>query len=160
MRGAASELEELAENRSPAPPTVQTQTGGVDRAIGGIHDPLIAGTAYSYLDRIGRARNVNDGDGFLFVSHTGEIMPSGFLPLAAGNVRTDELVDVYRNSELFRNLRDRSLLKGKCGYCEFRDVCGGSRARAWAVTGDPLSSEPYCHYSPEAWRNRKLPMVS
>jgi radical SAM protein len=128
--------------------------------IGGTHDPLTAGTAYSYLDRIRRARNVNDGDGFLFVSHTGEIMPSGFLPLAAGNVRTDDIVQVYRNSELFRNLRDRSLLKGKCGHCEFRDICGGSRARAWAVTGDHLSSEPYCSHTPEAWRNRKLPMVS
>lgn len=128
--------------------------------IGGTKDPLTAGAAYSYLDRIGRARNVNDGDGFLFVSHTGELMPSGFLPVSAGNVRTDDLVDVYRNAELFRRLRDRSLLKGKCGYCEFRDVCGGSRARAWAVTGDYLSSEPYCSYMPEAWRVRKLPMVS
>ena len=79
---------------------------------------------------------------------------------SAGNVRTDDLVDVYRNLEIFRRLRERSLLKGKCGYCEFRDVCGGSRARAWAVTGDYLSSEPYCSYVPEAWQNRKLPMVS
>lgn len=127
---------------------------------GDVRDPLTAGAGYSYLDRIGRARNVNDGDGFLFVSHTGEIMPSGFLPLSAGNVRTDDLVDVYRNSQLFKNLRNRSLLKGKCGYCEFRDICGGSRARAWAVTGDYLRSEPYCSYMPEAWRDRKLPMVS
>ena len=126
----------------------------------GTEDPLTAGAGYSYLDRIGRARNVNDGDGFLFVSHTGEIMPSGFLPLSGGNVRTDDLVDIYRNGEIFRRLRDRSLLKGKCGYCEFRDVCGGSRARAWAVTGDYLSAEPYCAHMPEAWRSRKLPMVS
>ncbi len=134
--------------------------GGGAGGEGGATDTLTAGAGYSYLDRIGRARNVNDGDGFLFVSHTGEIMPSGFLPMSAGNVRTDDLVDVYRSGELFRRLRDRSLLKGKCGCCEFRDVCGGSRARAWAVTGDYLAAEPYCSHVPEAWRNRKLPMVS
>lgn len=105
----------------------------------------------SLSDGMGRARGVNDGDGFLFVSHTGDLFPSGFLPLAAGNVRTDDLVDVYRNSPLFKSLRDRSLLKGKCGVCEYKKVCGGSRARAYAVTGDPLESEPYCSHMPRRW---------
>lgn len=103
-------------------------------------------------DGIGRARGVNDGDGFLFISHVGEIFPSGFLPVSAGNVRSDDIVDVYRNSRLFVDLRDRSLLKGKCGVCEFRGVCGGSRARAFAVTGDPLESEPYCLHVPRRAR--------
>ena len=111
-------------------------------------DVLTAGQFYSQKDGIGRARGVNDGDGFMFVSHQGEIFPSGFLPLRAGNVRVDDLVEVYRTSPLFQSLRDKSLLKGKCGICEFKNVCGGSRARAYAVTGDHLESEPYCAYQP------------
>jgi AdoMet-dependent heme synthase len=102
-------------------------------------------------DGIGRARGVNDGDGLLFVSHTGEIYPSGFLPLSAGNVRTHDLVETYRDAPLFKSLRDKSLLKGKCGVCEYRAVCGGSRARAYAVSGDPLASEPFCAYVPRRW---------
>src|SRR5690606_26992992 len=108
------------------------------------NDVLTDGAAISMTDGIGRARNVNDGDGFMFVSHTGEIFPSGFLPLSAGNVRTGDLVDVYRNAELFRTLRDRSQFRGKCGVCEYLKVCGGSRARAYAVTGDYLAAEPFC----------------
>jgi AdoMet-dependent heme synthase len=90
----------------------------------------------------------SDGKGFVFVSHTGDICPSGFLPLSAGNVREDELIEVYRNSPLFRELRDGDLLKGKCGRCEYRFLCGGSRARAYAVTGDYLAAEPLCIYQP------------
>ncbi|MHB1191440.1 MAG: TIGR04053 family radical SAM/SPASM domain-containing protein [Longimicrobiales bacterium] len=118
-------------------------------------DILTDGAAHSLKDGIGRARGVNDGDGFLFVSHTGDIFPSGFLPKSAGNVRTHDLVDVYRNSELFVSLRDKTLLKGKCGVCEYRPVCSGSRARAYAVTGDPLEAEPYCAHVPA----RYLPVV-
>ncbi len=115
-------------------------------------DSLTDGVGFSEQDGIGRARNVNDGDGFVFVSHTGDIMPSGFLPVAAGNLRTHGLREVYRESPLFRQLRDRSLLAGKCGVCEFRPVCGGSRARAHAVTGDWLEAEPYCAHVPERYR--------
>lgn len=97
---------------------------------------------------IGRAAGVNEGRGFLFVSHTGEIYPSGFLPISAGNVRKNSLIDVYRNSALFRDLRDTSKLKGKCGDCEFKEVCSGSRARAYAMTGDYLAEEPFCSYIP------------
>jgi radical SAM protein len=95
---------------------------------------------------IGRAAGVNEGRGFLFVSHTGEIFPSGFLPISAGNVRRDSLIDIYRNSTLFRDLRDTSKLKGKCGDCEFKEICSGSRARAYALTGDYLGEEPLCSY--------------
>jgi AdoMet-dependent heme synthase len=111
-------------------------------------DVLTDGAAISMSDGIGRARGVNDGDGFMFVSHTGEIFPSGFLPVSAGNVRGDDLIDVYRNSNLFRTLRDRTRLKGKCGVCEYQPVCGGSRARAFAITGDYLESEPFCVHVP------------
>lgn len=111
-------------------------------------DVLTSGMHYSQADGIGRARNVNDGDGFVFISHVGDIFPSGFLPLKAGNVRTDDIIDVYRDSELFRTLRDRTQLKGKCGYCSYRALCGGSRARAYAMTGDYLASEPFCAHEP------------
>ncbi|MDP2957732.1 MAG: TIGR04053 family radical SAM/SPASM domain-containing protein [Longimicrobiales bacterium] len=114
-------------------------------------DILTDGAAHSLKDGIGRARGVNDGDGFLFVSHTGEIFPSGFLPKTAGNVRTHDLMDVYRNSDLFRSLRDKDQLKGKCAVCEYRPVCSGSRARAFAVTGDPLEAEPFCAHVPRRY---------
>ncbi len=91
---------------------------------------------------------VNDGKGFVFVSHTGDICPSGFLPVTAGNVRTDSLVDVYRNSSLFRILRNLQLREGKCGHCEYKKLCGGSRARAYALTGDVLAEDPRCVYQP------------
>jgi radical SAM protein len=114
-------------------------------------DVLTDGVGYSQQDGIGRARCVNDGDGFLFVSHTGNIYPSGFLPLSAGNVRTHDVVRVYRESPLFTSLRDKSLRQGKCGVCEYLQVCGGSRARAWAVTGDCYEAEPFCPHVPERW---------
>ncbi len=91
---------------------------------------------------------INDGNGFVFVSHTGDIQPSGFLPITAGNVSRDELLEVYQNAPLFRELRDASLLKGKCARCEYRALCGGSRARAYAMTGDHLAEEPLCIYQP------------
>jgi radical SAM protein with 4Fe4S-binding SPASM domain len=96
-------------------------------------------------------RRVNDGKGFLFISHTGSVYPSGFLPIDAGNVRQTPLAEIYRNAPIFKSLRDTSLLKGKCGACEYKEICGGSRARAYAVTGDPLASEPCCIYQPKHW---------
>lgn len=96
--------------------------------------------------------SVNDGNGVVFVSHTGEVFPSGFLPVAAGNVRDDSLGRIYRESPLFRGLRDYGTLRGKCGLCDFRDVCGGSRARSLAMTGDLMESDPFCAYVPPAYR--------
>ena len=95
-------------------------------------------------------RGVNAGNGFLFVSHVGEIFPSGFLPLAAGNVRQHGLADIYRTSDLFTRLRNPDLLMGRCGRCEYRDICGGSRSRALALTGDPFEADPWCAYEPAA----------
>jgi radical SAM protein with 4Fe4S-binding SPASM domain len=93
---------------------------------------------------------VNDGNGFAFVSHIGEVCPSGFLQLPVGNLRDAPLRHWYRESNLFRRLRDPDALTGKCGRCEFRRLCGGSRARAWALTGDPLAADPTCAYEPVA----------
>lgn len=108
-----------------------------------------AGAGFRYADGLHRpTQGVNDGKGLVFVSHVGDVFPSGFLPLREGNVRTRSLVDIYRNGSVFRQLRDPSLLKGKCGRCEYRVVCGGNRGRAYAMTGDYLAEEPMCIYQP------------
>lgn len=106
---------------------------------------------------------VSAGNGFVFVSHRGQVHPSGFLPVPAGDVRTGRLVDIYRGAPLFTGLRDTSRLRGRCGVCEFRDVCGGSRARAYAVTGDLYAEEPACSYRPGSFPyadDRRTPFVS
>lgn len=95
-----------------------------------------------------RGFGIRDGHGIMFISNQGDICPAGFLPLAIGNVRHDQLVDVYRNAPMFQALHTPNGFKGKCGRCEYRALCGGSRARAFAATGDPLASDPFCHYEP------------
>jgi radical SAM protein len=97
---------------------------------------------------IRRGLGIRDGNGVMFISHTGDVQPSGFLPLTAGNVRTENPLQIYRNSPLFQSLRRTDLFEGPCGVCEFREICGGSRARAYAATGNPLASDPLCPYEP------------
>ncbi len=103
------------------------------------------GPARPQADAIGRAGlPVNDGNGFVFVDHVGEVMPSGFLPLRTGNVRTGSLAEIYRTHPIFCQLRDPALLHGRCGRCAYRALCGGSRARAYAMSGDYLGDDPCC----------------
>jgi AdoMet-dependent heme synthase len=97
-----------------------------------------------------RGFGIRDGHGIVFVSSTGDIYPAGFLPLTAGNVRTDQLANVYRHSPLFQALHSPAEFHGKCGQCEYRVLCGGSRARAFAYTGDPMASDPFCPYQPHS----------
>ncbi|WP_054952878.1 TIGR04053 family radical SAM/SPASM domain-containing protein [Flaviflexus massiliensis] len=92
--------------------------------------------------------NISSGNGFVFINHVGQVTPSGFLDVPAGNVRDSSLVDLYRNSELFSGIRRTELLEGKCGRCEYRDVCGGSRSRAYNSTGNIYAEEPLCIYEP------------
>ena len=99
---------------------------------------------------------VSDGKGVVFISHQGDVQPSGFLNLVGGNIRSRSLPDIYRSSPVFRRLRDYTQLQGKCAVCEFKSICGGSRARAYALTGDPMRSDPFCNYQPAAWQNRRL----
>jgi len=117
-------------------------TGAGDRGRDGTGDRPSGGN---------RRSGIVAGDGFAFVSHTGEVYPSGFLPESAGTVPDEDVVDVYRNSDLFESLRDRDQLHGKCGACPYRVVCGGSRSRAYAATGDPLASDPLCSYVPDGY---------
>ena len=108
------------------------------------------GAGFQYADGLNRPmKGVNDGRGFLFISHTGDIMPSGFLPISAGNVRQVDVVQTYRHHPLFKDLRDPAKLKGHCGRCPYKVVCGGQRGRAYAITGDYLESDPACVYEPE-----------
>lgn len=96
-----------------------------------------------------RAIPTRDGKGIMFISHTGDIQPSGFLPITAGNVRTDDLGEIYRTHPLFLKLRDDNALQGKCGRCEYRTICGGSRSRAYAVYGDMMAEDNLCPYQPK-----------
>jgi AdoMet-dependent heme synthase len=141
-------LEHLAaERRSPIPR--DPKTGLVDASTLFLqHGPKPLGVQ-PQPGAVSRApRGVNEGKGFVFVSHIGDVFPSGFLPLKAGNVKHQSLAQIYRDSELFVSLRDSSNLKGKCGRCEYRELCGGSRARAWSMTGDVFASDPLCGYEP------------
>ena len=142
----------------------------VDRV--GEHRPIVTTTEAPHYRRISLTRHVNnldrapagpfvrgmgirDGNGVMFISHTGEIQPSGFLPLTAGSARSDNPLRVYRESPLFQDLRRTDLFTGHCGCCEFREICGGSRARAYAASGDPLGSDPLCGYIPAAAIDRQ-----
>ncbi len=145
----------------------QIDAAAVDRLLGWLaglprdRPPLVTTTEAPHFRRIQLQRRrlpqvpspragfgVRDGNGIMFVSHTGDVSPSGFLPLSAGNVRTESPVAIYRSSALFTSLRDARGFGGRCGACEFHAICGGSRARAWTATGDPHAEDPLCDYQP------------
>ncbi len=111
---------------------IQQRGGGASRSRPGLSSPP----------------GIRDGRGVMFISHTGEVSPSGFLPIVCGNVRSTHPAEIYRHHPLFVSLRDSDALGGKCGRCEFRNVCGGSRARAYGITGDPFAADPACLYEP------------
>ena len=119
-----------ASNLSARLPSFMVQAHGPGGSIG--HSP----------------QSVNAGKGFILISYRGDVFPSGFLPVQAGSIREKNLSDIYRNSPVLRELRDTSLLKGKCGICLYKDMCGGSRSRAYAVTGDYLEEDLSCAYDP------------
>jgi radical SAM protein len=95
-----------------------------------------------------RGFGIRDGHGIVFVSHTGEICPAGFLPLVVGNVRQDHVADVYRSAPVFKSLHDPTKFEGRCGLCQYQVICGGSRARAFEATGNALASDPFCTREP------------
>jgi AdoMet-dependent heme synthase len=128
---------------------VRHAAGHHGRPQGGVTMPTLLTTSEGPGHTVGLApRGVNAGNGFLFVSHRGEVFPSGFLPVAVGSVRERDLADIYRNAPLLRALREPDRLHGRCGECEFREICGGSRSRAFALTGDPFATDPWCSYQP------------
>ncbi|WOP20138.1 TIGR04053 family radical SAM/SPASM domain-containing protein [Raineyella sp. LH-20] len=123
---------------------------------GPLHDQLVADTVEVLGHEIVPTRvprppiDVNAGRGFVFVDHTGDVYPSGFLPFRCGSVKDAGLRRIYRESPILRSLRRPEEFGGSCGRCEFRDVCGGSRSRAYAVTGDLLGADPSCVWQPGA----------
>lgn len=138
-------FEEMADLVGNAPFAIKTTEGhhfrrvlaqrgkGGDKGRQGMRSPL----------------GIRDGRGVMFISHTGDVSPSGFLPMECGNVREIHPATIYREHPLFVSLRDSDALGGKCGRCEFRKICGGSRARAYGVTGDPFAADPSCLYQPQ-----------
>jgi radical SAM protein len=130
-------------------PLIDPNTGLIDASTVFMHQRPIG--VQMQTSAITRApKGVNEAKGFVFISHIGDVFPSGFLPMKAGNVKKESIVEIYRSSELFTSLRDNRNLKGKCGICEFRELCGGSRSRAWSLTGDIFESDPTCTYQPKA----------
>ena len=95
-----------------------------------------------------RGAGIRDGNGIMFIAANGDVTPSGFLPLVAGNVSQDDPLTIYREAPLFRSLRAPDGFHGRCGICPYRHVCGGSRARAYAVSGDVLGEDPLCAWDP------------
>lgn len=136
--------------------------GTYDALMEGLHRVAPTPPARHNPDQIRRTPlHVNAGDGFVFISLLGEVFPSGYLPVSAGNVRTTSLREIYQLSPLFQSLRNKESLKGRCGKCEFNPVCGGSRSRAYAMTGDALAEEPYCSYQPGTFPfSREIPELS
>ena len=134
-----------------------TQAGGLPGGMGallhgvGSYEPGAPTSDAKTRTASWATRRVNDGKGFMFISHVGNVYPSGFLPIHAGNIRETPVADIYRNAPIFKALRDTSKLEGKCGACEYKEICGGSRARAYALTGDPLAQEPCCIYQHKHW---------
>jgi radical SAM protein with 4Fe4S-binding SPASM domain len=109
--------------------------------------------------RLRSPRSVNDGNGFVFVDHFGNVCPSGFLPMSRGNIKTEDLVSIYRTDEIFLRLRNADALTGKCGRCEFREMCGGSRGRAYAETGSLVAADSLCVYDPGPDRRPTVPVA-
>ncbi|MGA2972270.1 MAG: TIGR04053 family radical SAM/SPASM domain-containing protein [Candidatus Bathyarchaeia archaeon] len=105
-----------------------------------------------------KSTHTRDGKGIMFVAHDGEVYPSGFLPVSSGKVPEDSLGRIYRSSPLFLALRDSSKLKGRCGKCEYREICGGSRSRAFAEYGDPFQEDPACPYVPDGNLAESFPL--
>jgi radical SAM protein with 4Fe4S-binding SPASM domain len=130
---------------------VQWRDCGVAGPVGPLYERLAAGLRTQLGEPTSppkaQTKGTRDGRGIVFVSSTGDILPAGFLPIVLGNVRDDRIVDVYREHPLLQQIR-AAAFGGKCGRCEYRELCGGSRSRAYAATGNPLAEDPACAYQP------------
>lgn len=104
----------------------------------------------------GHTSQTRDGKGVIFVAHNGDVNPSGFLPIKLGNVKEKSIADIYRNNETLIKLRDSRNFKGRCGLCEYGDICGGSRSRAYSYYNDMFQEDPRCQYVPSAMQNLNI----
>jgi len=128
-----------------------------DYSGGALFNDLAERTRHLLGDPTGRVKGhtsyTRDGKGIIFVAHNGDVNPSGFLPLSLGNVKDEGIVSIYRNNEILRKIRDPSNFGGRCGVCEYGDICGGSRARAFSYFNDLFQEDPKCIYIPKAMKN-------
>lgn len=119
--------------------------------VGGLYERLsrglVAELGLPVTPAKAQTKGTRDGRGIIFVSSTGDVYPAGFLPIVLGNVKDCDIVELYREHPLLQDIR-AAAFRGKCGRCEFRELCGGSRSRAYAATGDPLAEDPACAYVP------------
>jgi radical SAM protein with 4Fe4S-binding SPASM domain len=113
-----------------------------------LHDQLVTRLGPGRERSSAHTASTRDGKGIVFVAYNGEVYPAGFLPLGLGSVRETPLADIYRDNPTLLQIRSMEF-GGRCGVCEFADLCGGSRARAYAATGDPLAEDPACPYVPQ-----------
>ncbi len=147
----ADEIEEafelLLKLAQDAPFAIKTTAGPHYRRVA-LEKKKKNGKSFSIGTRGKQAMWVNEGRGFLFVSHRGAVFPSGFLPIDCGNVRDHDAIEIYTEHATFKLLRDSNSLEGKCGACEYRNVCGGARARAYSMCGSLMASDPLCPYVP------------
>jgi radical SAM protein with 4Fe4S-binding SPASM domain len=145
-RAATSAPPEAAKgNGSSIGPTEMTMPGSTGISL----HPHAARAGHGHPDGMSAVtKGCLAGTGVCFISHVGEVYPCGYLPVRAGDLRTQSFADIWENSQVFHALRDTDGLKGKCGYCEFRNVCMGCRARAYAASGDFMAEEPFCVYEP------------
>ena len=143
-------MEWIHETSRVAPFTVSTTEAPSFRRVA-LEKLRAEGLTGEEIRRTGATRSygIRDGHGIVFVSNTGDICPAGFLPLPVGNVRRHNIVEMYRDSPLFRQLHDPSQFEDRCGVCDHRTMCGGSRSRAFASTGNPLGTDPICLYQPD-----------
>ncbi|NDJ60688.1 MAG: radical SAM protein [Chloroflexi bacterium] len=126
----------------------QERRDGMSRELPASHDRQVNGHPHGQMHAA--TKGCLAGTGVCFVSHRGEIFPCGYLPVEAGNVRTQPFGDIWEGSELFSQLRDPEQLEGKCGACQFKTLCSGCRARSYGLTGNYLAEEPFCAYQPES----------
>lgn len=101
----------------------------------------------------GHTSYTRDGKGIIFVAHNGDVNPSGFLPISLGNVKDESIASIYRNNEILKKMREPKNFGGRCGVCEYGDVCGGSRSRAYSYFHDLFQEDPKCVYIPKAMKN-------
>jgi radical SAM protein len=149
-RECEQRLRWLAAQAGRWPFTVSTTEAPHYRRVLLQHARQAGGSAGQVLaSPIGRSFGIRDGNGIMFIAANGDVTPSGFLPLIAGNVRDADPVAIYRQAPLFQALRAPEALRGRCGICEYRRICGGSRARAWATSGSAFDEDPLCAYQPD-----------
>jgi heme b synthase len=134
----------------------EERRSGVKRDLPASYDRQVHGHPHGQMHAA--TKGCLAGTGVCFVSHRGEVFPCGYLPVEAGNIRVQAFGDIWQDSALFAEMRDPDLLEGKCGYCQFKKVCSGCRARSFGVTGNYLAEEPFCAYEPESRKQRAVEM--